>query len=199
MESYINISTKEKTESFEKLSLQYMDMLYSTALKMTRNIEEAEDLVQDTYLRAYRFFDKFEQGTNFKAWIFRILTNTFINNYRKKARTPRPVELDKVSFFLEDEDEPFQEPEGLNAYEEEAYGELFDDEINHALDRLSEEFRQIIILADVEGLSYKEIAEKADIPIGTVMSRLFRGRRMLQRSLFHYARRQGYVGDPSLI
>ena len=199
MESYINISTKEKTESFEKLSLQYMDMLYSTALKMTRNIEEAEDLVQDTYLRAYRFFDKFEQGTNFKAWIFRILTNTFINNYRKKARTPRPVELDKVSFFLEDEDEPFQEPEGLNAYEEEAYGELFDDEINHALDRLSAEFRQIIILADVEGLSYKEIAEKADIPIGTVMSRLFRGRRMLQRSLFHYARRQGYVGDPSLI
>ncbi|OGC01400.1 hypothetical protein A2V82_12795 [candidate division KSB1 bacterium RBG_16_48_16] len=195
----MNISTKEKTESFEKLSLQYMDMLYSTALKMTRNIEEAEDLVQDTYLRAYRFFDKFEQGTNFKAWIFRILTNTFINNYRKKARTPRPVELDKVSFFLEDEDEPFQEPEGLNAYEEEAYGELFDDEINHALDRLSEEFRQIIILADVEGLSYKEIAEKADIPIGTVMSRLFRGRRMLQRSLFHYARRQGYVGDPSLI
>src|SRR3990172_55589 len=199
MESYINISTKEKTESFEKLSLQYMDMLYSTALKMTRNIEEAEDLVQDTYLRAYRFFDKFEQGTNFKAWIFRILTNTFINNYRKKARTPRPVELDKVSFFLEDEDEPFQEPEGLNAYEEEAYGELFDDEINHALDRLSAEFRQIIILSDVEGLSYKEIAEKADIPIGTVMSRLFRGRRMLQRSLFHYARRQGYVGDPSLI
>jgi RNA polymerase sigma-70 factor (ECF subfamily) len=199
MTDFMNISTNEKTEKFEELSLQYMDMLYSTALKMTRNIEEAEDLVQDTYMRAYRFFDKFEQGTNFKAWIFRILTNTFINNYRKKTRTPRQVELDKVSFFLEDEDESFQEPEELNAYEEETYGELFDDDINHALERLSEEFRQIIILADVEGLSYKEIAEKADIPIGTVMSRLFRGRRMLQRSLFHYARKQGYVSDPSLI
>ncbi len=186
---------ERKKEAFEKVALQYMDLLYSSALRMTRNVVEAEDLVQDTYLRAYRFFDKFEEGTNFKAWIFRIMTNSFINKYRRKKRGPQEVDLEKVSFLIED-DEPFKEPEGLDAYETESYHQMFDDDVNRALDKLSDNFRQILIMADVEGLSYKEIATKVKIPIGTVMSRLFRGRQMMQRLLRGYARRRGYVETP---
>ena len=186
------ILSDEKREKFEKIALKYMDSLYTAAMHFTKNAEEAEDLVQDTYLRAFRFFDKFEEGTNFKAWISRIMTNTFINNYRKKARTPQQVQLDKVDFFIED-DVNFEDPDSLNAYEEASYNKLFDDEVNRALDKLNDSFRQIIVLADVEGLSYKEIADKAGIPLGTVMSRLFRARRMLQKSLKSYARSKGYV------
>jgi len=193
------MSDKNLKSDFEQLALQYMDMLYSTALRMTKNTAEAEDLVQDTYLRAFRFFDKFEPGTNFKAWIFRIMTNTFINKYRKKIRTPQKVELEKVSFFIEDRNlNKSIESLTHNAYEDEKTHEIFDDQINRALNRLSDDFRQIILLADVEGLSYKEISEKVDIPIGTVMSRLFRGRRMLQKSLQRYARREGYVQPSSM-
>jgi RNA polymerase sigma-70 factor (ECF subfamily) len=192
-----NFYSHECKKIFEDLSLQYMDLLYSTALRMTKNTQEAEDLVQDSYLRAYRFFHKFEQGTNFKAWIFRILTNTFINRYRKKLRTPKKVELDKVSFFIEDE-EAIRDLDVNNGSDDPSYGELFDDDINRALNKLSDDFRQIILLADVEGLSYKEIAKKANIPIGTVMSRLFRGRRMLQKKLLKYALKEGYVHSESI-
>ena len=180
-------------EKFEAVAFQYMNNLYTTAMHYTKNMEEAEDLVQETYLRAYRFFDKFEEGTNFKAWISRILTNTFINSYRKKARTPQQVQLDKVDFFLEDELTVSDQGVVQNAYEDETFDKLFDDEVNRALDRLNENFRQIIVLADVEGLSYKEISDKVDIPLGTVMSRLFRARRMLQKSLRKYARTKGFV------
>lgn len=175
-----------------------MDSLYSTALRMTRNTAEAEDLVQDTYLRAYRFFGKFEEGTNFKAWIFKILTNTFINKYRKKIRTPQQVQLDKVEFGLESEDEQkaLKEWEGFN---ESNYEELFDDDIKAALAQLSDEFRMVILLADVEGFAYKEIADIIDRPIGTVMSRLFRGRRMLQKVLEKYARNEGYIRSSKAI
>ncbi|HPG40762.1 MAG TPA: sigma-70 family RNA polymerase sigma factor [bacterium] len=185
----------EMREKFEKVSLQYMDILYSSALRLTKNSAEAEDLVQDTYLRAYRFFDKFLEGTNFKAWIFRIMTNTFINKYRKKARSPQQVELDKVSFFIEDEREE-HDHRTVNVYEKDTYHELFDDEINTALDRLSKNFKQIIVLADVEGLTYREIAEKANIPLGTVMSRLFRARRMLQKSLYGVGKERGFIQHP---
>ena len=188
----------EMRDSFEQVSLQYMDLLYSSALRLTKNAAEAEDLVQDTYLRAYRFFDKFKQGTNFKAWIFRIMTNTFINRYRKKSRSPQQVELDKVSFFIEDEG-PGYETITNNVYDRDTYRELFDDEINSALDRLSENFREIIVLADVEGLTYKEIAEKADIPLGTVMSRLFRARRMLQKNLCTVGKERGYLHEPEYV
>ncbi len=181
----------EKRDNFENIALEHMDLLYGSALRMTRNTEEAEDLVQDTYLRAYRFFNQFQEGTNFKAWIFKILTNTFINKYRKKSRMPQHVDIDKVSFLIEDED-PYKEPENLNVYDDEKYQDLFDDNVNKALDKLSESFRQIIILADVEGLSYKEISEKADVPLGTVMSRLFRARRILQRSLWRHVKDRGY-------
>lgn len=180
-------------EKFENVALQYMNSLYTAALHYTRNSEEAEDLVQETYLRAYRFFDKFEEGTNFKAWISRILTNTFINSYRKKTRTPQQVQLDKVDFFIEDDINLSEKDDTQDAYEQESFDKLFDDEINRALDKLNENFRQIIVLADVEGLSYKEIATKAGIPLGTVMSRLFRARKMLQKYLRRYARTKGYV------
>ena len=182
----------QSNSAFEEIAFQYMDSLYSTALRFTRNTEEAEDLVQDTYMRAYRFFDKFQIGTNFKAWIFKILTNTFINKYRKKARTPQQVQLDKVAYGLENEEPPERVAE-WSGYDEEKYDELFDDDITVALSQLSEEFRMVVLLADIEGFSYKEIAEIIGRPSGTVMSRLFRGRRMLQRILEKYARREGYI------
>lgn len=182
----------DKNQEFEAIAFQYMDSLYSTALRFTRNTEEAEDLVQDTYLRAYRFFDKFQEGTNFKAWIFKILTNTFINKYRKKARTPQQVQLEKVAYGLEDEENVEQVGE-WDGYDDSKYKELFDDDITSALSQLSEEFRMVVLLADIEGFSYKEIADIIDRPSGTVMSRLFRGRRMLQRILDKYARREGYI------
>lgn len=184
--------TREKKSLFEEIAFEYMDSLYSTALRYTRNAEEAEDLVQDTYLRAYRFFDKFQEGTNFKAWIFKILTNTFINKYRKKVRTPQQVQLEKVAFGLENDDEVSNEKE-WDGFDEQRYKELFDDDISGALAQLSEDFRIVVLLADVEGFSYKEIADIIDRPNGTVMSRLFRGRRMLQRILEKYARKEGYI------
>jgi len=182
----------QRTKDFEAIAFQHMDSLYSTALRFTRNTEEAEDLVQDTYLRAFRFFDKFQEGTNFKAWIFKILTNTFINKYRKKVRTPQQVQLDKVAYGLENDEPPEQVGE-WDGYDESKYDELFDDDITAALSQLSDEFRMVVLLADIEGFSYKEIAEIIDRPSGTVMSRLFRGRRMLQRILDKYARREGYI------
>ncbi|MBN2410102.1 sigma-70 family RNA polymerase sigma factor [candidate division KSB1 bacterium] len=190
--------SREMREKFEKVSLQYMELLYSSALRLTKNSAEAEDLVQDTYMRAYRFFDKFQEGTNFKAWIFRIMTNTFINKYRKKARSPQQVELEKVSFFIEDE-QVEQYPRTVDVYERNTYHELFDDEINGALNRLSENFKEIIVLADVEGLTYKEIAQKADIPLGTVMSRLFRARRMLQKNLYGVGRERGFIHSTTFV
>ncbi len=195
--SNLSKDVAEKTKAkFEEIAFEHMNSLYSTALRMTRNAMEAEDLVQDTYLRAFRFFDKFEAGTNFKAWIFKILTNTFINKYRKKVRTPQSVQLDKVEFGLAEEEEQHPTPE-WSGYDEEQYQEFFDDDVKAALSQLSEEFRMVIILADVEGFSYKEIAEMVDRPIGTVMSRLFRGRRILQRILEKYARREGYIRTPT--
>ena len=184
----------QKIKDFEAIAFQYMDSLYSTALRFTRNTEEAEDLVQDTYLRAFRFFDKFQEGTNFKAWIFKILTNTFINKYRKKARTPQQVQLEKVAYGLEN-DEPPERVGQWTGFDESKYDELFDDDITSALSQLSEEFRMVVLLADIEGFSYKEIAEIIGRPSGTVMSRLFRGRRMLQRILDKYARREGYISQ----
>ncbi|MDZ7721591.1 MAG: sigma-70 family RNA polymerase sigma factor [candidate division KSB1 bacterium] len=191
----MNESQRQK-QAFEEIAFEHMDSLYSTALRYTHNTQEAEDLVQDTYLRAYRFFDKFEKGTNFKAWIFKILTNTFINRYRKKVRTPQQVQLEKVEYGLEDKNSDADEDVGeWDDFDKDKYKELFDDEITSALSQLSDDFRMVVLLADVEGFSYKEIAEIIDRPSGTVMSRLFRGRRMLQRILEKYAQREGYVKE----
>jgi len=186
-------SKQDLRQEFEKLAYQYMDALYSTALRLTRNQLDAEDLLQDTYLRAFRFYDKFARGTNFKAWIFKILTNTFINRYRKKQREPQKVDFEKVEFSFSEEIDTRQEAAPKEAVNYEVYNELFDDKIKEALDKLSDDFRIVVILCDVHGFSYKEIAEIIGTPIGTVMSRLSRGRKQLQRILEDYAVREGYV------
>jgi len=186
-------TAEEKRKRFEAVAYPHMDALYSTALRLTRSPRDAEDLVQEAYLRAFRFLDKFEEGTNFKAWIFRILTNTFINNYRKRARTPLHVEFeDKVeSAAVAPEPPRALTPQPKGATRE--YAELFGDEVNAALQKLSEDFRLVIILCDVEEFAYKEIAKILGIPMGTVMSRLSRARGQLQKILREYAEREGYI------
>ncbi|NIR50615.1 sigma-70 family RNA polymerase sigma factor [candidate division KSB1 bacterium] len=187
----------QKRREFEGLAFEHMDSLYSTALRMTKNELDAEDLVQDVYVRAFRFFHKFKRGSNFKAWIFKILTNTFINQYRKKSKQPPRVEFDKISSVyvenVNDDEASTQFPE---KFKESNYDALFDDEIVSALGQLSDDFRTVVILADIESFSYKEIAEIVGCPIGTVMSRLSRGRKQLQNYLMEYAVRSGIIDKP---
>lgn len=182
----------ERRRRFEESAFPHLDALHHTALRLTRHPFDAEDLVQETYLRAFRFFDKFEPGTNFKAWIFRILFNTFINQYRKKARAPQKVDFEKVAEVYsrpeKERDDKFE-----TAYDERLYRALFGDEVNAALQKLSYEFRMVVLLCDIEGFSYKEIAAITGTPIGTVMSRLSRARQQLQSYLGDYARRAGIV------
>jgi RNA polymerase sigma-70 factor (ECF subfamily) len=176
--------------TFADQAMPYMSALYAAALRMTRNASDAEDLVQETYLRAYRGFEGFREGTNLKAWLYKILTNTFINQYRAKKRRPDQVDLDDVEDFY-----IFRRLGGLEAAdaartaEAEVLEGIPDDEVKQALESIPEQFRIAVILADVEGFSYKEIAEILDVPIGTVMSRIHRGRRALQKQLWEYAER----------
>lgn len=185
---------ERRREEFESLVNDHMDALYSTALRLTRNSLDAEDLVQDVCLRAFRFFHRFQAGTNFKAWIFKILMNTFINKYRKETREPQKVDFEKVEYFYS-ERHPDLGHRYVDGYREEEYQGLFGDEVKEALARLSDDFRMVVILADIEGFSYKEIAQIMACPIGTVMSRLSRARHQLQRYLNEYARKEGYVKD----
>ncbi len=184
-------------EKFQELANESMDIIYSRALRMTRNTQDAEDLVQEAYYRAYKAFDRFEQGTNFNAWLNTILTNTFINNYRKKKKRPTKVELETVHVPVK-QNISNEVWEQTDVYFERDYSELFDDTITRALDNLGEKFRKIVLLADVYGLPYKEIAEMINVPLGTVMSRLFRARRLLQKSLGKYVRESGYISSPEL-
>ena len=183
---------------FAELAMPYMDALYSAALRMTRNPADAEDLVQETYLRAYRGFGGFKEGTNLKAWLYKILTNTFINTYRAKKRRPDETELDDQEEFA-----LFRRIGGLEAAaaartpESEVLDAMPDEAVKEALEALPEQFRMAVLLADVEGFSYKEIAEIMDVPVGTVMSRLHRGRRQLQARLMDYARERGLVPEPA--
>lgn len=182
-------------ELFAEQAMEFMPALYSAALRMTRNPSDAEDLVQETYLKAFRSFGGFEQGTNLRAWLYRILTNTFINSYRSKKRRPAETELD------EGEDlHLYRRLGGLEAVlasrsaEDELMDWFTDVEVKNALEALPENFRIPVLLADVEGFSYKEIAEMLDIPIGTVMSRLHRGRKSLQKQLYDFALSRGLTG-----
>jgi len=177
---------------FETLTLEHMDALYGAALRLTRSPKDAEDLVQDTFLKAFRFFDSFEKGTNIKAWLFKIQTNTFINKYRRKVKerevadTPaEDVVLDR--FVSSEQVRALQDPEG------DFFGKLLSDEVVEALDQVPVDFRMVVILADIQGFSYKEIAEIVGCPVGTVMSRLFRGRRILQKHLYEYAIEEGII------
>lgn len=176
-------------EFFERDAMSFAPQLYSAALRMTRNPSDAEDLVQETFLKAYRAYGSFEAGTNLRAWLYRILTNTFINNYRKNLRRPQQSELDEVEDrFLH---RRLIETGGGRSAEDEALGGFVDDEVREALEALPEAFRLPVLLADAQGFSYKEIADILDIPIGTVMSRLHRGRKALQKRLWEFARQRG--------
>ena len=184
--------------TFADQAMEFMPSLYTAALRMTRNRADAEDLVQETYLKAYRAFDSFQQGTNLKAWLYRILTNTYINTYRAKKRRPEQSEIEDVEdLYL------YRRLGGLEAArtgrsaEEEVLDTLTEGEIKDAIEALPEQFRMAVLLADVEGFSYKEIAEILDVPIGTVMSRLHRGRRALQKRLYEFGRSRGLVAEPS--
>jgi RNA polymerase sigma-70 factor, ECF subfamily len=179
-------------ERFERDVLPLLPNLYSAALRLTRNPSDAEDLVQETYLRAYRGFGGFEKGTNLRAWMYRILTNTFINAYRKKQREPVTVSDDDVEdWYLYDRLGGSTEASA----EASVLERLPDEDVQRALEALPEQFRMAVWLADVEGFSYKEIAEILNVPIGTVMSRLHRGRKSLQKALWETVRERGLVRD----
>jgi RNA polymerase sigma-70 factor (ECF subfamily) len=178
-------------DAFEKEALSYIDALYRTGLRMTRSEADAQDLVQETYVRALRFREQFTPGTNLKAWLFRILTNTFINAYRKRSRAPETTELDDVDEFslyrrMSADGSASSSPDP----EREFLDGIVSSEVKEALQALPERFRATVLL-DVEGFSYKEIAETLGIPIGTVMSRLHRGRKFLQQRLYELARQRG--------
>lgn len=179
---------------FAELAMPLMGSLYSAALRMTRNHAEAEDLVQETYLRAYRGFGGFQTGTNVKAWLYRILTNTFINIYRAKKRRPEETELEDVEdLYLYRRLGGLEGATAGRSAEDELMDHFTESEVVDAVESLPEQFRMAVLLADVEGFSYKEIADILEVPIGTVMSRLHRGRKALQKRLFNFGSARGFV------
>ena len=184
-------------EQFTSDAMQYAPQLFSTALRMTRNRSDAEDLVQETYIKGWRSFHTFQEGTNLRAWLFRIMTNTYINKYNAKKRKGTEVELDDVEeLFLYKRLGSIDQSQ-LSSSAEDQMLELFtDDEVKGALESLPEDFRIPVLLSDVDGFSYKEIGEMLEIPMGTVMSRLHRGRKVMQKMLYEYARDRGLIVEP---
>jgi RNA polymerase sigma-70 factor (ECF subfamily) len=183
----------EKRKSFEREAMPHTDALYRTALRMTKNDNDAEDLVQETMVKAYRFWDKFEQGSNCRAWLFKIMTNIFINDYRSKSRTPQSVDVDDIDdnylysqlVTQSDEDNP----------ERKLFAKIFDEDVRKAIEELPDDFRLVVVLSFLEGFAYQEIAEIADLQLGTVKSRLHRGRKLLQKKLMDYAITNGYAKE----
>jgi RNA polymerase sigma-70 factor (ECF subfamily) len=184
----------ERDQRFEDEAMPLIDQLYGAALRMTRNPADAEDLVQETYAKAYAAFHQYKPGTNLKAWLYRILTNSFINSYRKKQREPLQSNADDIEDWQEAR-AASHTSRGLRSAEAEALDLIGDDVIKQALSELPDDFRMAVYLADVEGFAYKEIAEIMDTPIGTVMSRLHRGRRQLRTLLSDHARDLGLVRE----
>ena len=180
----------EKHREFEREALPHMDLLYNFGLRMTNNRADADDLLQDTYLKAFRFWDKYEQGTNIRAWLFRIMKNSYINLYRKSSKEPDTVDYDDVKDFYHSIRGDSAESNDL---QESVFGNLLDDEVAQAIAELPDDFRTVVILCDIEGLPYEEIAEFVECPLGTVRSRLHRGRKLLRQRLTEYARNRGYA------
>ncbi len=181
---------------FERDAMQYARQLYSAAMRMTRNPADAEDLVQETYLKAYRAYHTFQEGTNLKAWLYRILTNTYINKYRKDSRRPSEVDLGTVEdMYLYRRLGSEESAEAARTTEDRVLDGLVESDIKQAVEELPESFRMPVLLADLEGFSYKEIAEILDIPIGTVMSRLHRGRKAMQKRLWGFAKQRGLLPE----
>jgi len=179
--------------TFTADAMEFMPGLYSAALRMTRKPADAEDLVQETYLKAYRSYGSFREGTNLRAWLYRILTNTYINSYRTAQRRPETTDVEDVEdLYLY---RRLAESGGERSAEDEALDRFTDEDVKKALEALPEAFRMAVLLADVEGFSYKEISEITDVPIGTVMSRIHRGRRALQKALHNVAEARGLVGS----
>jgi len=183
-------------ETFSVDAMQYAPQLFSTALRMTRNRADAEDLMQETFTKAWRAFDSYQQGTNLRAWLFRILTNTYINKYNSQLRRPIETELDEVEeLYLFKRLGAFDQSQLSQSAEDQMLEMFTDDEVKNAIEELPETFRIPLLMSDVEGFSYKEIAEILDIPIGTVMSRLHRGRKSMQKMLYEYAKERGLVNE----
>jgi RNA polymerase sigma-70 factor (ECF subfamily) len=181
----------DKKKKFEKEAMIYLDSLYNLSLNLTRNPNDAKDLVQETYYKAYKFYYQFQEGTSLKAWLFKILKNTFINLYRKKVKEPEKVDYEKVEPFislLQDNNSDV-----TNIEENILLNKFLSDDVTSALNKLPDDFKTVVLLSDLEGFSYKEISEIMDCPIGTVRSRLSRGRRMLQKILFDYAIKEGII------
>jgi RNA polymerase sigma-70 factor (ECF subfamily) len=182
-------SKEDKDQQYETLFLPMLKSLYNFAFRLTFDEDDANDLVQETYLKAYRFFDSFQEGTNAKAWMFRILKNTFINEYRKKTKEPHKIDYQEVESYYNSEDVNEHRTSDLRI---DAFKDMIGDEVATALNALDVDFRTIIILCDLEGFTYEEIAKILDIPIGTVRSRLHRARHLLKEKLAEYARTMGY-------
>ena len=196
-----NRTKQDKKKRFETLFLPLMDSLYNLALRMTKNSKDAEDLVQEAYLKAFRFFDRFQQGTNARAWIMTILTNTFRTKYRKKQKEPSIVDFDTLeNFFLVDEIKSHLQPGSKSqARGAEAITEVLksyvSDDIIKALENIPEQFRLAVLLSDVERFNYQEIADIIGTNVGTVKSRIFRGRKLLQKQLYEFAKARGIIKD----
>jgi RNA polymerase sigma-70 factor (ECF subfamily) len=179
---------------FEREAMIHLDALMRTARRMAKTEADAEDLVQETMLKAYRFFDKFEEGTNCKAWLFKIMTNIFINNYRSQSKAPQSLAVEDVDdSFLYGQLAKFP---GSSDPEKEFFSKIFDDDVRAAITGLPEDFRIVVVLSFLEGFSYQEIADITGLQIGTVKSRLHRGRKLLQKGLWEYALRNGYIKEP---
>lgn len=182
----------KKQQDFNEEILPHLDALYNFGLRLTADPNDAEDLVQDTIVKAFRFFSSYEKGTNAKAWLFRILKNSYINNYRRKSKKPQEVDYDEVASFYETIRAERTESSDL---EDKMFRELIDDDLSNALDSIPEDFRTVVLLCDVEDFTYEEIANMLDVPIGTIRSRLHRGRNLLKAQLMEYATNRGYATD----
>ncbi|MDQ3022591.1 MAG: sigma-70 family RNA polymerase sigma factor [Bacteroidota bacterium] len=187
---------KKRKADFDAEAMPHMNLLHNYAYKITGNQLDADDLLQETFLRAFRFFDKFERGTNCKAWLFRIMKNLFINKYRKNQKEPGKVDYGEIENFFDNIRSDKMDSTDL---QEKVFSNLLDDDLTIALNSLQDDFKTVVILCDLEGLSYEEIADFVQCPIGTVRSRLHRGRKMLQQKLYDYAKQRGYDVENNLI